>query len=429
LTEPTHSDVWLCRLEGDDGSRLRTVSTMFRVDVRAARQILAQLPRLVARDLPSSDARRLAVRLREVGGVALVCGSGDTPDFTAAGAPVRARTTAVEAEADAASGEAPIAAADDVAPVEGRPERPTRAGKRRRSGAQRSLADEQAVVAARSAQDAAMAHWPHDATPCAWEASSATPPIVPRPVRHSAARVAWTLVIVLSVTGGAGGAFWMRFGRDVLAVSIAEPHVAPVRHVQEPAGDLPPSRFALAQELAAAAGNESFRSLVPKVAAALDGEGEPLRIENQLVGVGFEVHEHQLQAQLDALDPEVRGASACLFRHVKGSRTGFDRLVLLPTTDLATIVRVIGTSGSGLGNEDVVKWLAALHSARAVRLLGAGERFVEGRYEVSTPDGGELSGAGFTCPGGAIAAAAAGGLVSSLKGARRGDRFSCEWPP
>jgi hypothetical protein len=408
---------------------------MFRVDLRAARQILAQLPRLVARDLPSGDARRLAVRLREVGGVALVCGSGETPDFSAVSAPVKARPAAVEAGDDDANDDDAPAEVETPAPVEARPERPTRGGKRRRSGAQRSLADEQTLVAARSAQDAAMAHWPQDAAPCAWEAASATPPIVPRPVRHSAARVAWTLVIVLSVTGGAGGAFWMRFGRDVLAVSIAEPHVAPVKQAHDPALELPPSRFALARELAAAAGNESFRSLVSKVAAALGDEGEPLRIENQQVGVTFEVREHDLQARLDALDAEVRGASASLFRHVKGSRIGFDRLALLPATDVSTIVRVVGTSGSGLDNEEVVTWLSALNSARALRLLGAGERFVEGRYEVPTPDGAELSFAMFTCPSAATAtasaaaAAAPAGLVDSLKGIRRGERFSCEWQP
>lgn len=419
MTEPTHSDVWLCRLEGDEGSRLRTASTLFRVDVRGARQILAQLPRLVARDLPAIEARKLAVRLRELGGVAHVCGSGQTPDFEAAAAPaaVVAAPGAAAADADAS----PRAARAEPAK---RIRRPTPA---------RSEADQQAVAAARTAQDAAMANWPDDETPCAWEATKGTPPLVPRPIRHSAARVAWTLVIVLSVVGAGAGAFWMRFGDYVLAVSVAEPHVAPPQRrapAAQPSGQPAPSRFLLAQELAVVAGGEAFRELAAHVAKALDDEGEPLRIENQLVGVSFEVREHDVQAQLESLYGQTQASSSALLRQLKGSRTGYDRLALVPTADVPSLVRLMGTSGAELETEEIVAWLGALHTARAVRLLGAGEHFVEGRYEIPTPDDAELVGEVFSCPGApAPASPGKAGLVGALKNIRRGERFACEWAP
>ena len=419
MTEPTHSDVWLCRLEGDEASRLRTAGTMFRVDVRGARQILAQLPRLVARDLPNAEARKVAARLRAVGGVAHVCASGEKPDFDAIAAGAQepesaARQLAPRAPAAAAkpaSGLSPPASASATARADELAARaePTRAESRQKPQRAAPARSDAEVTAARSAQDAAMANWPDDTTPCAWETTESTPPVLPAPIRHSAARVVWTLAIVLSVVGGASGAFWMRFGRDVLAVSIAEPHSAPKHHPKPTAATTAPaaSRFAIAQELAAAAAaSEPFRALSTRVAKALGASGEPLSIENQVVGLSFELRTDAAQAALEAQHEDVRAAGAALFRTQKASRDGFDRVALVPSADVPTLVRLIGTSGGAapgeqgaLDTSQVVAWLQALHSARAVRVLGIGERFVEGRYEVPAADASELSSAVFTCPG------------------------------
>jgi hypothetical protein len=147
---------------------------MFRVDVRGARQILAQLPRLVARDLPNSEARRHAARLREVGGVALVCGSGERPDFDAVAASTRraegvasrtaARAPAVTPAPFAApeTGPAFAASAATTTTPGGPAPRSAATVKTRRAASATAPArvevDLPTAAAVRSAQDAAMAN-------------------------------------------------------------------------------------------------------------------------------------------------------------------------------------------------------------------------------------------------------------------------------
>jgi hypothetical protein len=54
-------------------------------------------------------------------------------------------------------------------------------------------------------------------------------------------------------------------------------------------------------------------------------------------------------------------------------------------------------------------------------VLGIGEHFVEGRYEVPAADASELSGAVFACPG--LPAPAAAPTID------RAARFECAWSP
>jgi hypothetical protein len=218
------------------------------------------------------------------------------------------------------------------------------------------------------------------------------------------------------LVGGASGAFWMRFGRDVLAVSIAEPHLAP-KHLPAP-GQTPvalvPSRFAVAHELAAsAASSGALRALGARVGASLGVDGRPLTIENQVVGLDFEATRSAVQGGLDALNRDARGAGALLVRYQRGSRPGFDRLALVPTTEEATVVRLMGTAGGGLSAEDVVAWLQTLRGARVV---GVGEHFIEVWLE------GRRTDAPPSCPGTTLPA-------PGPAGEDRSDRLVCEWSP
>jgi hypothetical protein len=404
LVEPGHSDVWLCRLQGDDKNRLLAVSRMLGVDVRGAQHILEHLPRLVARNLPAVDARKLAHRLRETGGVVLVCGTGDAPDFDA---------------------------------VVNKPAPPPakKAAARPRARAENTAAD-----AARAAQDAAMAHWPKDSEPRAWELEpEKEPPLVPRPVRHSAARVAWTLLAVLSVLGAGAGAYWQRYGRQMLAVSIAEPAAAP-----PPAPAMQPKsldagvahdsvsnahRIELAEQLATAATEDGFKTAAAAVAKALGEPGEPLRVLERVVGMSFELRETAVHDRLDALYVELKAQRALLVRHIKNSRVGFDRVALFPSADGLALVELVGTAGTSITNSEITAWLRALQAKRAFRLLGVGEHFVEGRFDTPTRDPSQLDDAVFDCPGETTAPATVGAdAIHALERVRRGERFACAWP-
>ncbi len=404
MVEPVNSDVWLCRLEGDDKNRLLAISRMFRVDVRGAHHILEHLPRLVARDLPEIEARKLAHRLRETGGVVHVCGTGETPDFGATLA-------------------APVRKAARQAPARRRP----RAG-------------DDASALARATQDAAMARWPKETEPCAWETEGASrPPPVPAAVRHSAARVAFTLFGALSLIGGGGGAYWARYGKEILAVSVAqvpEPRAAASQRAdrgrdagvaRETSGD--PQRAELARRLAETAAQAAFQAAAGETAKALAQPGEPLQIEQQSVGLSFELPQAEVEARLQALEPTAAAHEALLLRNVKQSRPGFDRVVLLPTPDPLQAVQLIGTAGEGISNAEIVSWLRALHDERPFRLLGVGASFVEGRFETQKHDEGRLDQAAFSCPG---RASARGGVeadgIRTLERLHHSSRFACTWP-
>ncbi|MFI5306693.1 MAG: hypothetical protein ACHQ53_05030 [Polyangiales bacterium] len=398
-----HSDVWLCRLEGDDKNRLLTISRVFRVDVRGARHILEHLPRLVARNLPSAEARKLGQRLREAGGLVHVCATGATPDFRA----VLAAPTAVRGAAPA-----------------------------KQAAPRRSQADDAALAAARTANDSALAHFPESDAPCAWDPDPALrPPPVPMPIRHSAARVAWTLLAALAVLGGGASVYWQQYGHVLLKVAVATPvqaqghAVVPRAKLERDAGAAKANdaqRRALAARLATDAHTPAFATTTSAVVKALGREPTPLAVLDHVVGVSFELREAQAAEQLEALYLQVTGQGALLFRQERQARVGIDRVALLPTDDPLAVVELFGTSGSAIGNDEVVSWLRGLRAKRALRVLGVGEHFLEGRFE--TPSRGE-SGEAVTadCPGASDAPpiGAEGEAIKTLQRLRRGERFAC----
>ena len=183
MAERGACDVWLLRLDGDDKTRLLAASRLLRVDVRMAQHILDNLPRLIARAVAPDAGRKLAQQIHALGGVGHVCTSGEAPDFKG---------------------------------IAGAAERRAVASRTRRSG-------EVAAEAARAVQDAAMVRWPDSSqVPYAWEAEDAQlPPSVPTPVRHSAARIAAVLLVVIAVLAGGATTYWVHFGDELTRVSAA----------------------------------------------------------------------------------------------------------------------------------------------------------------------------------------------------------------
>jgi len=397
LVEASHDDVWLLRLEGDDKSRLLTISRVFRVDVRSARHILEHLPRLVARDLAPSEARKLAQRLREMGGLVHVCGTGTSPDFGA--------LLAAPARAPAA--------------------RPTHTRKR-------SHADDAAVAAARVANDSALAHFPEETGPYVWEPDpDLRPPLLPKPVRHSATRVAVTLVVALVAISGGGALYWQHYGRELLRVSIAKPTTAAaVPHRPPSAAPDGPARIALADECAIRAKSDAFKAIVAQVEKTLGRQATPLLVLGREVGVGFELRETELREKLETLHADVTTASALLLRHAKQIRLGFDEAALLPLADPVAAVQLVGTAGNGISTKEIATWLRALRGKRALRLLGAGEHFIEGRFETPERAESEDDAKLDACPGPTTRSGGGveGDAIGSIERSHRGERFACTWP-
>jgi hypothetical protein len=391
MSEPDAYDLWLLRVDGHDKARLAAIGSLLRVDVRAAKHIVSNLPRLLARDLQPGPARKVVAQLKNLGGVAQLCPAGQAPRFDPE---TKAAPAAHKAES--------------------------------RKGAR---ANDALVEAARAAQDAAMAHWPAQAGPYAWEREGeARPPPVPAPVRHSAGRVALLLSLSLLGVGGGAAAYWAQFGDEVVGVTIAEPAVAPALAAAQPASE----QEALARSFAELARGEGFRALVAILEKKLGSQGPVLRVADQDVGVTFHVLANQVPFKLEEYSGTARTAGATLFVSEHEAWVGMDRVALVPTPDSFVLLRLFETSGPGLGAAQIETWLRALHAKQALRITGVGPRFVEGRFEVPSLDQEALASALYDCPGTtrAQASATVGGAdsVTALAGKQRGELFACKWP-
>jgi hypothetical protein len=143
-----------------------------------------------------------------------------------------------------------------------------------------------------------------------------------------------------------------------------------------------------------AAQSAAYQQAIRDAVALLGSQPQPLRTEaeNELVtgGVSFDVPQDKVEAVLRKAHTDFLARGFYLFRYDQNFKINGqpDKVGLLPTTDLYSVMAVMETNGDNynIGTDGVIAWMKELHEEQSFMLTGIGFDYLEGYFTESVKD-------------------------------------------